>query len=87
MSTTQDNGEFNAIGSQMTDWVNRTARALVESNLDTDARAFQYSGERPSPDQITAVARDYLQQWKSYPMAQVAIYLAKLQEIVERRNL
>jgi hypothetical protein len=88
MSTSQDNGEFNnVLVPQMVEWVNRAARIFVEFDMDTDARAFQYSGEKPSPEQVKAVTRDYFQQWKQYPMAQLAVYMAKLQEIVERRNL
>lgn len=87
MYKSKDREEFDALDAQMYDWVTRTFTALNESGLDTDARAFCYSGNEPSSDQIKAVVRDPCQLWKQYPMAKLAIYRAKLQEIVKCRNL
>ena len=86
MRMSQSSVELNDVGSQFTDWVTRTACAFNEADLHTDASAFVHSGERPSQEQIKA-APTHLQPWKQYPMAQLTIYIAKLQEIVERRNL
>ncbi len=88
MITCQDNSEFNSVlCPKMLEWITSTFNAFVEAGLDTDAIAFRDSGDAPSPTRVQAEARHYLQQWKHYPMAQLAIYMAKLQEIVERRNL
>jgi hypothetical protein len=86
MRMSQSSVELNAVGSQFTDWVTRTAGAFNEADMHTDASAFVHSGERPSPEQVNA-APTHLQPWKQYPMAQLTIYVAKLQEIVERKNL
>jgi len=87
MSETQGQHEFADLGREMVAWVVRTYNALVGAEMNTDAIAFRDSGHEPSPDKIEAAAANRFQPWKQYALAQLAAYAAKLQEIVERRNL
>jgi len=86
--TAQSGAESSLLTQQLNDWIKRTECAFIESDLQTDASAFVHSGERPSPEQMKAIP-PYLQTqgWKHYDVARIMIYLAKLQEIVERRGL
>jgi len=88
MLTAQSGAEFSPMGLQVNDWVERTKCAFIEAGLHTDASAFAHSGERPSDEQMKAIPF-YLkkQVWKHYDIARITAYLAKLQEIIERRNL
>jgi hypothetical protein len=88
MRVIQDNAEFNnSMVLRVTDWVKRTTLAFRNFDMQTHATAFIQSGERLSDQQVSAVAVNFAHAWKTYPMAQLAVYRAKLQEIVERNNL
>jgi len=87
--TNQKPHELTAITQQLNDWIERTEAALIESNLHADASIFVRSGERPSTEQTRDAVPDYVrnQPWKHNALARLSLYLKKLQEIVERRNL
>ena len=86
--TAQSGAESTLLSQQLNDWIKRTEQAFVDSDLQIDASAFVHCGERPTLEQMKAVPA-YLQTqtWKHYDVVRLSIYLAKLQEIVERRNL
>jgi hypothetical protein len=81
--------EHNAISESFNGWINRAAEALAESGFQTDATLFRHSGERPTDVQQNAIVPFYLKMivWKHYDITRASIYLAKLQEIIERKNL
>jgi hypothetical protein len=89
MLINQNPHEHNAISESFSGWTNRTADALAESGYQTDATIFRHSGERPTDKQQGEVVSFYLreQRWKHYDVTRASIYLAKLQEIIERKNL
>ena len=85
---TQDITEFaNTMVLQVTEWVKRTTTTFRQFDMHTQATTFFQSGERPSNEQMKMVTVNFSQTWKQYEMIQLAIYRAKLQEIVERNNL
>ena len=85
----QNNQELNStVAPQLSAWIANVVTALTESGIPTDAAAFLHSGERPTAEQTKAVAMaNFAPEWKQYYMTQLALYRAKLQEIVERRGI
>jgi hypothetical protein len=88
MFTSQTGADFSPLGSQLNDWIKCAECALIGCDLRADASIFTHSGERPSFEQMKSIP-PYLQTqtWKHYEIVRISIYLAKLQEIIERRNL
>jgi hypothetical protein len=88
MFTSQTGADFSPLGLQLNDWIKRVEHALIECGLLADASIFVHSGERPSDEQMKAIPFHLTKQvWKHYDIARITAYLAKFQEIVERRNL
>lgn len=86
MVTNQNSHEFSTLSQQLTDWVSRTADALIEFDLHTDAEVFRHSGERPSDQQTRAIPA-YIQSWKRHDMSRFSVYWQTLVEIKNRNNL
>jgi hypothetical protein len=86
--TNQNAHDFSAVSEQINPWAERGRQALIECGLPADASIFIHSGERPSDERMKSLPF-YLrnQTWKHYDLARLTIYLEKLQEIMERRNL
>jgi hypothetical protein len=89
MFTSRTGAEFSPLSLQFNDWCKCVEGALIESGLQTDASIFAHSGERLSQEQIKTFIPSYIQKetWKHYDIARITVCLAKLQEIIERRNL
>jgi hypothetical protein len=87
--TNQTAPELTAITQQLSDWIKRTHSAFIESDMQTDASTFVHSGEILSAEKIKTYIPSYIQTqtWKHYDLARIEVYLAKLQDIVERRGL
>jgi len=81
--------EHNTISQSFDDWVDSIVGALTEFVSATDASFFRHSGERPTDKQQSEIVPFYLKTntWKHYDVTRASIYLAKLQEIIERKNL
>jgi hypothetical protein len=89
MITSQGGAAAHPLSQQLNDWIKTAESALKQSGLLADASIFVHCGEKLSPEQTKALIPNYIQRetWKHYDVARLSVYLAKFQEIVERKNL